>query len=198
MVTMVVIIRIIYTTKMKVTAIISLVICTSFFRCNSPKQFVQASTIKTILDTSKVRLNGVYSLYDTSKGNDEIEAYKRYPYIQPIALLDNGYFIKVPSIVTDSISLLKALNSGRKDLDYGQYQIIGNKIALEGMFTFFARGMDLKQSEAKYIGYFDDTCDTLFLKLGEPYPKLNMKFNKKLDERIKNGSFQKYVFKPLH
>ncbi len=82
-------------------------------------------------------------------------------------------------------------------LDYGKYYFNDNVLYLEGTFTFFARGNDWRYYQAKYVGYFDTTGDTLFLKLAEPYPPIKMEFNKNLAKWLESGDYQKYVFKPL-
>ncbi|MEO4004117.1 hypothetical protein [Flavobacterium sp. CAU 1735] len=156
--------------------------------------------IKNLSDTNKIRLNGVYSLYDTIKGNDGIESFKRYVYEDPILFLKKGYFIQNTFSTYNSIVITPTKNR-ESTFDYGKYYFSGDTIHLEGLFTFLAPGMDHRQQLANYTGYFDPTGDTLYLKLAKPFPKINMKFNSKANKRffkrVQEGLYQKYVFKPL-
>ncbi len=68
---------------------------------------------------------------------------------------------------------------------------------MEGLFTFFATGMDWRQYHANYTGYLDPAGDTLYLKLGQPFPKIDMRLNRHLAQRIREAPYQKYIFKPL-
>ncbi|WP_347066559.1 hypothetical protein [Flavobacterium sp. WV_118_3] len=153
--------------------------------------------IKSTSDTTKMQLNGVYSLYDISKGNDSIEAFKRYVYISPILFLKNDHFIQSPHSDWVNSNLIKEIKNNNVRLDYGKYYFSRDTIHLEGLFTFFTTGMDWRQYPANYTGYLDSTGDTLYLKLAKPFPKINMKLNRHLAKRIREAPYQKYIFKPL-
>lgn len=182
---------------MKVLPIILFVVGAVFLR-NSPKEMRPVvSQNETSLDSNKVRLDGAYSLYDTSKGNDEIEAFKRYILIDPILFLKSGDFIQSSNCRWVDTDIADEVRSENQKFDYGKYYINGNEIVLEGTFTFYTRGMERRQYKAKYTGYFDKTWDTLYLKLGEPYPPINLKFNNRLLARLKSGGYEKYVFKAV-
>jgi hypothetical protein len=146
---------------------------------------------------NNVKLNGVYSLHDVFKDNSGVEAYKKYVYISPILFFEDGNFIQSPHCNWNSINFIERLKNTNERLDFGRYSIQGEEVILKGVFTFFARGMDWRQYAALYEGYFDETSDTLYLKIGKPYPPINFKFNVHLAERLKVGEYQKYVFKPL-
>jgi|GEM_PF-3531531 len=171
-----------------------------FYGNNSKKQVSYSLKTKTISDTNSIRLNGVYSLYDTFKGVDGIESFKRYIYDEPILFLKKGYFIQNTYSTYDSI-VITPTKSSKSIFDYGKYYFSGDTIHLEGLFTFLAPGMDHRQHPASYTGYLDPTGDTLYLKLAKPFPKINMKFNSKANKRffkrLQEGLYQKYIFKPL-
>ncbi|WP_300487747.1 hypothetical protein [Flavobacterium sp.] len=171
-----------------------------FYGNNPKKQGSCSLKTKTFSDTHNIRLNGVYSLYDTFKGVDSIEAFKKFIYHKPILFLKKGYFIQNTFSTYDST--LIAWTKGRKSIfDYGRYYFSGDTIHLEGLFTFLTTGMDHRQYLANYTGYLDTTGDTLYLKLAKPFPKMDMKFNKKFNKRffkrVQEGLYQKYIFKPL-
>lgn len=149
------------------------------------------------LDSIPLRINGAYSLHDTSKGNCGIEAFKRFVLVNPIIFLKNDYFIQSPHSGWHNYNVVDELKTGNQRYDYGKYYLSGNQIVVEGTFTFFARGMDWRQYQARYVGYLDGSRDTLFLKIGEPLPKINLRFNKDLARHLKEGGYQKYVFKPF-
>ncbi|MEO4004118.1 hypothetical protein [Flavobacterium sp. CAU 1735] len=171
------------------------------FYGNNPKKRGSCSLkTKTFSDTHNIRLNGVYSLYDTFKGVDSIESFKRYVYDKPILFLKEGYFIQTNFSTYDSI-LIALIKSKKWIFNHGAYCFSGDTIHLKGLFTFLTAGMDRRQYPANYTGYFDPTGDTLYLKLAKPFPKIDMNFNKKFNKRffkrIQEGLYQKYVFKPL-
>lgn len=147
------------------------------------------------LDLIPFRMKGAYSLHDTSKGNCGIEAFKRFVLVNPIIFLRNGYFIQSPHSGWQSYDIVDKFKTKNQRYDYGKYYLSGNQVVLEGTFTFFARGMDWRHYQARYIGYLDSSRDTLFLKIGEPLPKINLRFNKGLARHLKEGGYQKYVFK---
>jgi hypothetical protein len=146
-------------------------------------------------DADLIRTNGVYTLYDTSKASFGIEGYKAYTYISPILFQKNGFFLQSPYCAWPDATLEIEIKNKNQRFDFGKYYLEGNKISLEGTFTFFARGMDWRQLKARYEGYINATGDTLFLKLAEPYPKINLKFNKGLAKRLKDDTYQIYFFK---
>lgn len=148
-------------------------------------------------DSFKIRTNGVYSLYDTLKGSSGIENYELYEFSSPILFSNDGRFLQSHYCVWPIPEFVESLKKYDTRLDHGKYYLNDQEISLVGTFTFFARGMDWRYYQAKYVGYFDTTGDTLFLKLAEPYPPIKMEFNKNLAKWIESGDYQKYVFKPL-
>ncbi len=146
---------------------------------------------------NKLRFNGVYSLYDTLKGNCDTEAYKRYVYCSPIMFFEDGSVIQSPHSNWTNPNFVSGLKTYKDRLDHGTFTANNNEITLKGNFTFFARGHDWRHYKAKFRGYFDTTGDTLFLKPTKPYPAVKLKFNKNLVRQIENDTYEKYIFKPL-
>ncbi|WP_347066557.1 hypothetical protein [Flavobacterium sp. WV_118_3] len=167
-----------------------------FYGSTPKKRRSYIPEVEVISDTNSIRLNGLYSLYDTFKGVDSIEAFKKFIYHKPILFLKKGYFIQNTYSTYDSIIIART-KSRKWIFDYGKYYFRDDTIHLEGLFTFLTTGMDRRQYLANYTGYLNPTGDTLYLKLGKPFPKIDMKLNRHLAKRIREAPYQKYIFKPL-
>lgn len=146
---------------------------------------------------NKIRFDGVYTLYDLRKGNCEIPAYERNAYNSPIMFFEDGAVIQSAHTSWRNPNFITGLKSNNERIDSGTFTYDGNEMAIEGDFTFFARGHDWKHYKAKYEGYLDPSGDTLFLRLAKPYPPVKLKFNKNLIRQIEEGVYEKYIFKPL-
>jgi hypothetical protein len=166
-----------------------------FYKQTPVRETVPSVVLQNVIGSFRIKTDGVYSLIDTSKENIGIERYKKYVLVDPILFSKNGYFIQSPHCDWPSYDIIDEVIIDRQRFDYGRYYLSGNQVLLEGKFTFFARGMDWRHYQARYIGYLDSSRDTLFLKIGEPLPKINLRFNKDLAIQLKEGGYQKYVFK---
>lgn len=149
------------------------------------------------MNNDSIRLDGYYSLINSSQDEKLYEPNSKYYVRSPIIFLPDGKFIQEPYCSGINRSLISTIVEVDLRLDYGNYYISGTGIVMDGVFTFFDRGMDRRWHQKTFCGYTSQSGDTLFLKLKEPYDPIKLKFNKSLAKHIENNSYYIYVFKPL-
>jgi hypothetical protein len=165
--------------------------------CFNEKAFIQPD-LNSKPKNNLLRYDGVYSLYDTHKGNDSIPMLQRAFLIEPIRFFENRYFMHTSVCYVEEETYQKFnkrnLYNKSPGRNQGCFFIHNDSLYMIGKFSFYWRGKISKFYIAHFRGYIKNQDTITDWKMIPPYPNIDFEGNYHL---LNQNQPAMYTFKPL-
>lgn len=133
-----------------------------------------------IVDTTIIRYDGMYNVYDTSILNSGYKANEKFTTINEVVFLKNGTIFRNGGNSIDSLIFgndMWILIGTELKHSLGEYLIIGDSIYAYTPFQMSIGGGRFKPFNANFSGYIKNKDTILNWRMVPPYPDVDPKLN---------------------
>jgi hypothetical protein len=128
-------------------------------------------------DTSKIRFDGFYNIYDTTLTHSGNKRNEEYVSDHLVVFTKEDRIFRSSGVSVDSIAFSADYYRNLKPTYFGDYSIRGDSVFAHTPIELFIRGGRLKPFSAYFSGYIKNKDTILNWKMVPPYPDVKPKWN---------------------